>query len=355
MTTPTARVLARLVERVGQLDQRLGAERVADLGTVDRDLRDPLGRLVADVLVLPGSNPFTGIQKSLIAAPNSSPQPARHLAFIRSVDLDAWLARAAARRPDRPALRRQTSGELHELPLAEPLQRAAVRAWLGPATASALALPPGRPFLAALHASLLLGAPAVPVDLRLVQQERAEQPRGARRSSPSRWHEGGAPFLTHFSTPAHAVATVVHTSGTTCGIAPDRPDDRQLGCRRARAPRWRGARPRSGRPLALARCRSATSAGSRSSSAARSMGRGRSSCTRRFDGDSHADARAPARGHVTLVSLVPTTLASACWTRAAAHVGVAALRVVIGGGPLAPALAAPRRRRPASRSHRPTA
>ena len=44
-------VLPRPVEPVGQLDHCLGPEHVAHLGPVDRDLRDPLGGLEADVLV----------------------------------------------------------------------------------------------------------------------------------------------------------------------------------------------------------------------------------------------------------------------------------------------------------------
>ena len=51
-------VLARLVQRVGDLDQRLGPERVADLRAIDGDLGDPLGDLVADVLVLARGRPF---------------------------------------------------------------------------------------------------------------------------------------------------------------------------------------------------------------------------------------------------------------------------------------------------------
>ena len=45
-------VVARAVEGVAQLGQRLRPEGVADLGAVDRDPRDPIGRLVEDVLVL---------------------------------------------------------------------------------------------------------------------------------------------------------------------------------------------------------------------------------------------------------------------------------------------------------------
>jgi hypothetical protein len=48
-------------ERVDHLRDRLRAERVADLGTVDRDLRDPgAGVLVADVAVLRDAGPRDG-------------------------------------------------------------------------------------------------------------------------------------------------------------------------------------------------------------------------------------------------------------------------------------------------------
>jgi hypothetical protein len=40
--TPTEVSSPRALERVGDLDQRLGPERVAHLGPVDRDLRDPV-------------------------------------------------------------------------------------------------------------------------------------------------------------------------------------------------------------------------------------------------------------------------------------------------------------------------
>src|SRR5204863_8653281 len=47
-----ARILASAVEHVGQLDHGLRPECVAHLRAVDRDLRDPVGDLVADVLVV---------------------------------------------------------------------------------------------------------------------------------------------------------------------------------------------------------------------------------------------------------------------------------------------------------------
>ena len=49
---PDRGVLARALERVRDLDQRLRPERVAHLRAVDRDLGDAVGELVADVLVV---------------------------------------------------------------------------------------------------------------------------------------------------------------------------------------------------------------------------------------------------------------------------------------------------------------
>ena len=58
------RVLARPLERVRDLDDRLRPERVAHLRPVDRDLRDAVAaELVADVLVLGGGGPRHGHQR----------------------------------------------------------------------------------------------------------------------------------------------------------------------------------------------------------------------------------------------------------------------------------------------------
>ena len=51
-------VVACARERVAKLGQRLRAERVVDLGPVDRDPGDRLGALVEDVLVLGGLAPL---------------------------------------------------------------------------------------------------------------------------------------------------------------------------------------------------------------------------------------------------------------------------------------------------------
>jgi len=77
--------------------------------------------------------------------------------------VDSWLVRAARARPERPAVNGLTYAAL--------LRRA--RALGVPRGARVgLALPPGADFAVALHACLLAGAVAVPVDLRLTAAER---------------------------------------------------------------------------------------------------------------------------------------------------------------------------------------
>jgi O-succinylbenzoic acid--CoA ligase len=99
--------------------------------------------------------------------------------------IDPWLPRAAALRPDRAAVEARegslTYGELLERARGAPP---------GP-----IARPPGLEFAVALHACLLAGVPAVPVDPRLTERERAAVLAGAG--------------------PAPGAALVVHTSGTT--------------------------------------------------------------------------------------------------------------------------------------------
>jgi len=136
--------------------------------------------------------------------------------------LEPWLPRAAALRPEHPALiadgEAVTYGELH----ARALQAAA---WLQAKGIEggervALALPAGVPFAVALHAILLQGAAAIPIDPRLGPEERAKRTRtaslvvdepiasdGAAAELPPRWA-------------ASMVATVIHTSGTTADPKP---------------------------------------------------------------------------------------------------------------------------------------
>src|SRR6478736_5235398 len=89
--------------------------------------------------------------------------------------VEAWLARAAAARPDHPALLAPEGdwsyAQLYAASRAGADELSARGA--GPGSRVAIALPAGRAFAQALHASLLLGAVAVPVDLRLPAAERS--------------------------------------------------------------------------------------------------------------------------------------------------------------------------------------
>ena len=149
----------------------------------------------------------------------------------------------------------------------------------------------GLDFAQALHACLLLGAVAVPVDLRLAPGERARiadaaavlvdeplgQPlaeRGVRQRGRGRPAAGGHDL--------DAAAVVIHTSGTTVSAAAGRADLRQPPVERARL--GRRARPRSATSAGCARCRCRTSAASRSCCARRSTRR-RAVVHERFETD----------------------------------------------------------------------
>src|SRR6202451_498289 len=95
--------------------------------------------------------------------------------------VEGWLTRAASLRPARIALETPhgswSYAELHaaaRLGADELLARGARQG-----ERVAIALPPGLAFAQALHACLLLGAVAVPVDLRLAAEERARIEAGA--------------------------------------------------------------------------------------------------------------------------------------------------------------------------------
>jgi o-succinylbenzoate---CoA ligase len=90
--------------------------------------------------------------------------------------VEAWLARAAAARPDHVAVRTPSASctyrELHDAARAgsAALRERGAR----PGERVAIALPPGLEFARALHACLLAGVVAVPVDLRLPSAARAK-------------------------------------------------------------------------------------------------------------------------------------------------------------------------------------
>jgi len=144
--------------------------------------------------------------------------------------VEGWLARAAAGRPERVALETRegscTYAEL--LALARAGAHELAERGAGPGDRVAIALAPGVAFAQALHACLLLGAVAVPVDVRATEAERAgigegatvcvEEPLSGRsaqvrgvglpRGALGRGHD------------LDATAIVLHTSGTTSGPKP---------------------------------------------------------------------------------------------------------------------------------------
>jgi len=138
--------------------------------------------------------------------------------------VESWLARAAAQRPQRAAL--QTPAEdwsYAQLYAAARFAAGELAArGAGPGVRVAIALPAGLDFAQALHACLLLGAVAVPVDLRLAarEQERIRDGAGVLVSEPL--GEGPEPVslpvdLRH---DLDAVAVVIYTSGTTAAPRP---------------------------------------------------------------------------------------------------------------------------------------
>jgi o-succinylbenzoate---CoA ligase len=137
--------------------------------------------------------------------------------------VEAWLARAAAARPAVVALQTPTGSCTYEQLLARAKASGGALAARGARAGDrvAIALPAGLDFAYALHACMLLGAVAVPVDLRLSAAERerivgdalvVDQP--LTRATDGR--PAGEP-------PQHdleATAVVIHTSGTSSAPKP---------------------------------------------------------------------------------------------------------------------------------------
>jgi o-succinylbenzoate---CoA ligase len=140
--------------------------------------------------------------------------------------VDTWLERAATSAPSAIAV--QTPVEACSY--AELSERARVGAGelaargATPGQRVAIALPAGLDFVCALHACLLLGAVAVPVDLRLGERERAAIVDGAAVVVDEPLRAAGARGVGGWgSNPTHdldAVAAVIHTSGTTSATKP---------------------------------------------------------------------------------------------------------------------------------------
>ena len=127
--------------------------------------------------------------------------------------VDAWLPRAAARHPERPAINALTYAQLEReaTAVARRLAGRGVRA----GDRVGLGLPPGEAFCIALHGCLLLGAVAVPFDVRLKAEERLAMARDATVvvDGPVDGEPADAPLPGRHDLDAPAV--VVHTSGTS--------------------------------------------------------------------------------------------------------------------------------------------
>ncbi len=134
--------------------------------------------------------------------------------------MNNWLLQAAAIAPDRPALI-TAEGALTYASLADRARRAARALRDAGVTAEqpvAIALPAGADHVTAVHGTLLAGAVAVPVDLRLSETERARRiPRDAFIVERPL---GGTVPAPAASLALDRMAAIVHTSGTTSDPRP---------------------------------------------------------------------------------------------------------------------------------------
>jgi O-succinylbenzoic acid--CoA ligase len=139
--------------------------------------------------------------------------------------VEAWLPRAAAARPDHVALETPAGACSYAELLAGASATAASLAERGARTGErvAIALEPGLAFACALHGCMLLGAVAVPVDLRLSTSERAAIAAGCALSVEQPLIGGAGEGRTIAEAARHeldATAVVIHTSGTSSAPKP---------------------------------------------------------------------------------------------------------------------------------------
>ena len=204
-----------------ELHDGLRAERVADLGAVDRDLRDPVAaELVADVLVRRRRCASRRRGGSSSRAGRCRCSWTREASF-RGVEVEAWLPRAAAAHPRRIAL-----GTLEYAALLSAAQRAARRAERARrrarATASRSRCPPGEDFArraARLPPARRRGGAARPAPAAASEAARRAAGCAATVDGPLDGEEDpGAPL-----TAVHdldAPAAIIHTSGTSADARP---------------------------------------------------------------------------------------------------------------------------------------
>ncbi len=246
--------------------------------------------------------------------------------------VESWLARAARARPDAIALRAEDGmlryGELHAAATMAARRLSALG--VAPGDRVGIALPARRAFAETLHGCLLLGAAAVPVDLRLKPVDRRARTAGCAAVVDAALDgliDAGAPITgTH---DLEAPAIVVHTSGTTSG---PRPVELTYG-------NWLWSALGSAAALGVARddawlCTLPLSHVGGLSILVRSTIYATSVVLHeRFDAEAAADEIAT---RATLVSVVPTTLARLL--EAGLRHPPRLRAALVGGAPIAPAL-----------------
>jgi o-succinylbenzoate---CoA ligase len=246
--------------------------------------------------------------------------------------MDHWLQRAAAMHPERAALATST-GELSYRELerrARATAGALVSGGVAPGQRVALALPAGEDFVVAVHGCLFAGAVAVPIDLRLSTAEREARTHGVALTVDEPL--AGPPLANLHPLRLEAIATLMHTSGTTAAPREVALSNRNwlanaLGSAVAlgldQEERWLCPMPLAhvgGFSILLRSAIYATTAVLHG----------------RFDTDAVGQALSDPAQAITLVSLVPTMLARLLDSGLSEP---PTLRwVLLGGGPIAPAL-----------------
>jgi O-succinylbenzoic acid--CoA ligase len=127
--------------------------------------------------------------------------------------VDAWLPRAAEAQPARPAVGRLSYEQL--LARARGARAALSSRGVTHGERVVIALPAGEDFAVALHACMLLGAAAVPVDPRLTPAEAARMTAGAAVVVDAALETGGGPDPGPEQHDLDQAAIVVHTSGSS--------------------------------------------------------------------------------------------------------------------------------------------